>query len=221
MSSGWRTLSFVLGVACCWQTWRACNRPAPAVTQAECAPIEAPRERDRGNEHRERATSHAVSAAAPDGSPVFGMKLPSWTRPLLPQPGEDLRAYRDRMIPLAQLAVAPQRSRVARSSDDFARAVNLDERQRAELDAAVSETATAIQDRVFDAVLSGDLMPASFKPMAGVAVARDVLDLVDRGNKRFVSQLREDQRGALAKHPFDFADYLLFSTKWEDAISGL
>jgi hypothetical protein len=24
-----------------------------------------------------------------------------------------------------------------------------------------------------------------------------------------------------AHHPFDFADYVVFSTKWEDAISGL
>ena len=57
--------------------------------------------------------------------------------------------------------------------------------------------------------------------MAGVSVARDVLDLVDRANKKFTGSLREDQRGKLASHPFDFGDYLVFSTRWEDAISGL
>jgi hypothetical protein len=33
--------------------------------------------------------------------------------------------------------------------------------------------------------------------------------------------LREDQRKALAQHPFDFADYLVFSTPWEDALGFL
>lgn len=27
-----------------------------------------------------------------------------------------------------------------------------------------------------------------------------------------------DQRAALAQHPFDLADYLLFVTRWEDAL---
>jgi len=53
--------------------------------------------------------------------------------------------------------------------------------------------------------------------MAGVAVARDLLDIVDRGNRRFVGALRDDQRGELADHSFDFGDYLVFSTRWEDA----
>ena len=61
----------------------------------------------------------------------------------------------------------------------------------------------------------------TFKPMAGVGVARDVLDLVDRANKRFLGGLSDEQRTVLAGHPFDFGDYLLFSTRWEDAISGL
>jgi hypothetical protein len=54
--------------------------------------------------------------------------------------------------------------------------------------------------------------------MAGVALARDVLDLVDRGNTRFVAALRPDQRAGLASHRFDFADYLLFTAHWEDAL---
>src|SRR4026208_2494185 len=53
--------------------------------------------------------------------------------------------------------------------------------------------------------------------MAGVTLARAVLDTIDQANRRFVSTLREDQKAALAQHPFDFADYLLFSARWEDA----
>ena len=75
-----------------------------------------------------------------------------------------------------------------------------------------------IQDRLFNAALSGEFSPTSFKPMTGIGVARDVLDAVDGANKRFLASLREDQRALLAKHPFDVADYLAFSTKWEEAL---
>ena len=68
------------------------------------------------------------------------------------------------------------------------------------------------------AVLAGDFSPSTFKPMTGVQMARDVLDAVDHGNQRFLSSLSDDQRAALGQHPFDFGDYLLFSTRWEDAL---
>jgi hypothetical protein len=49
-------------------------------------------------------------------------------------------------------------------------------------------------------------------------MARELLDIVERGNRRFLEALRDDQRAALAQHPFDFGDYLVFSTRWEDAL---
>lgn len=233
MSNGWRNLCFVLGAACSWQAYRACTRPALTVTQAECGEPAHARSQPRDDRSEQIAKTEPArdtwsdsppEAPAPqltDGVSMFGVRLPGWARSLMPQAGEDMRSYRDRMIPLAQLALAPHRDRVARSSDDLAKAANLDDRQRAELDAAAKETAQAIEDRLFNAVLSGELQPATFKPMAGVAVARDVLDLVDRGNKKFLASLRQDQRAALGNHPFDFGDFLLFSTRWEDAISGI
>jgi hypothetical protein len=121
------------------------------------------------------------------------------------------------MLPLAVAAIAPQRARVARSLDSSAALAHLDSRQRAELDAATRDTAAALQDRVLTAVLGDELAPATFKPMAAVAMARELLG-VERGNRRFLDALRDDQRAALARHPFDFGDYLVFSTRWEDAL---
>ena len=80
------------------------------------------------------------------------------------------------------------------------------------------EAQAAIQDKVMGGIMSGDLMPAHFKPMTGVTLARDVLDSVDQANRKFLATLREDQKAALARHPFDFADYMLFSARWEDAL---
>jgi hypothetical protein len=228
MSNTWRNAAIVLGLACGWMQWRACNRPAVVdETVADCSSSSSMKTHTYSSnslrdEHRSSDDTEPppVAPKAP-GTSVFGVAIPSWARSLAPQPGEDLRDYRDRMIPLAQLAVAPQRARIARGREDFAKVANLDETQKAALDTNARETATAIQDRLFNAVLSGEVSPSTFKPMAGVALARDVLDIVDKGNKRFVGSLREDQRGALATHPFDFGDYLVFSTRWEDAISGL
>jgi hypothetical protein len=155
----------------------------------------------------------------PTGAPTFnGIQLPAWTAYFAPMPGEDLRSYRDRMLPLAQAALAPQRARVARSRDDFAAAAHLDNQQKALLDTATREAADRIEEKVMGALLNGDFNPQSFKPMAGVSLARDVLDIVDHANQTFTASLREDQKAALAQHPFDFADYLLFATKWEDAL---
>ncbi|HMG23872.1 MAG TPA: hypothetical protein VK607_21205 [Kofleriaceae bacterium] len=215
----WRNTAIVLAALCCYQHWHG---DAPAA-----APTEPARPAARPAAATARPASPvlpgAPSLAVPggesgSGKSFYGFKLPAWALRLAPQPGETARAYRDRILPLAELAVAPQRARVARTRDDFA---GLDPRQRAELDAAVAESGRAIQDRIAAALASGELRPATLKPMTGVALARDVLDIVDRGNTRFQQALTSDQRTRLASHRFDFADYLLFTTRWEDALRAL
>ncbi|MEO8551104.1 MAG: hypothetical protein ABI678_14060 [Kofleriaceae bacterium] len=200
----WRNATIVLALVCCIQRWQSCTTSPPKVVEhvTEVAP-------------RRSVLAQAFVAATPVDRPAakrtfFGIKPPAWASNLLPQPGENLLAYRDRILPLAEVAIAPQRARVARLRDQ------LDAHQRTELDAAVTETATAIEARIMTAVMNGELQ--AFKPMTGVTMAREVLDLVDRGNAQFVSSLDAAQRAKLASSKFDFADYLLFSTKWEDAL---
>lgn len=223
----YKALALVLGALCAVQTYRACSHASPArvVTQAECEP-------SSGGSHSRRtgfaaSDEQAQRAAAPSdeetepasaGPSINGFKLPAWTLYFAPQPGESMLSYRDRMVPLAQAALAPHRARVARGRDDFAAQVKLDSQQRAQLDAAVQEASAAIQDTVMSSLLSGQLTPRTFKPMTGVALARDVLDSIDKANQRFMATLREDQKTSLGSHPFDFADYLLFSARWEDAL---
>jgi len=212
----WRTTALVLAAICAVQRYQSCTHtaaPSPPATAAA---------------HPAAATTAAPTAlptlpapgepAAAPGASFHGFRVPAWAVHLAPQRGETPRAYRDRILPLAEAAVAPQRARVARTRDDFAR---LDPRQRAELDAAVADASRAIQDRIAAAFASGELRPATFKPMTGVAIARDVLDIVDRGNTRFVTALTPGQQTELAAHRFDFADYLLFTGRWEDALHAL
>jgi len=219
----WRNLAVVLGVICCYQLWHGGGRSAAAKKANDEA---------RAAECRTTIVSSATSSTSSpttaadhpslptDNAPVsfHGFKAPAWVMQLAPQPGEKMRDYRDRILPIAETVVAPQRARVARTRDDFAA---LDPHQRAELDGAVKEAATAIQDRVMNGILSGELRPATFKPMAGVTMAREILDIVDRGNTRFMNSLTAEERTRLASHRFDFADYLLFSAQWEDALKIL
>lgn len=236
-AAGWQRVSAVLGLACVVLLYRDCTRP-PSARATEREDTGAS-ERTRGavydgdsndvagdSTHARRRAGAAGDAEtdeepAPDEeAPAWSITAPAWVMWLAPQPGENLLHYRDRIVPLAQAAVAPHRSRVARGLDDFASRAGLNSQQRAELDAAVGEAATTIQDRVLGAALGGDLSPSTFKPTTGVALARDVLDAVDKANRRFEASLREDQRTALATHPFDVADYLLFATRWEDMIGA-
>ncbi|MEO8701951.1 MAG: hypothetical protein ABI867_18040 [Kofleriaceae bacterium] len=218
----WRNLSIALGITCCLLFWRDCTRRAPKPKPTPPSIAECERVIESSASPSATAASSTTKPALPDeprgGITFYGFHIPAWAVRMGPQPGENLIAYRDRMMPLAKAAVAPHRTRVARGRDDFAVQAGLDSRQRAELDAAVQDAATQIQDRVLNAALGGDFSPQSFKPMTGVTLARDLLDTVDQANKRFLGTLREDQRAKLARHPFDVADYLVFSTKWEEAL---
>jgi hypothetical protein len=218
--ASWRNTALALATICGYQSWRGCASSAPASAQpaahderslATCQATTSFRDSfaraEAGAEHTpERAKHH---------SRVLGVQVPDWVAHFLPQPGERLGDYRDRMLPLAELAIAPQRERVARLRDSLPA---LDAHQRAMLDAAVDDAASAIEQRVTAGITNGELAAATFKPMAGVELARDVLDIVDSGNPRFLSALTPEQRTDLASNRFDFADYLAFTAHWEDAL---
>jgi len=214
----WRNATLALAVICGYQRWSSCSHAASSSPATASDDRGAPSSRDAPRSWTAPARPPALEAPAAPARTLYGFKLPAVVARLMPQPGETLRDYRDRVLPLAELAIAPQRARVARTRDDFA---TLDAHQRAELDGAVQDAATAIQARVMDALASGELRPATLKPMTGVTIARDVLDIVDRGNTRFQRSLTPDQRTQLASHRFDFADYLLFTAPWETALHAV
>ena len=202
----WRAAAIVLGLVCCIQRWQSCTR---TTRTAPSAVVENRAGEPRVTPLEALANTVLPEAKKPSGSgsarTFFGFRPPAWAQRFLPQTGETMRAYRERIVPIAQLVIAPQRARVARLRDQF------DPKQRAELDAATDEAATAIEARITAAVMAGDLQ--TLRPMTGITMARDVLDIVDKGNARFVNSLTPEQRGH-----FDFADYLVFATHWEDAL---
>ena len=221
---GWRRLAMVLGAICIYQGWRDCSRGSDqglATAAADCSRSTRPSDWRPANTESESTQGEAPAPAQPvasnDGMDIYGFRVPGWAMWFAPQPGEDMLAYRDRVVPFAQRAIAPQRARVARVRDDFAQLAHLDSHQLAELDGATKDAASEIENRLVSAVMNGEISPAT-KPMAGVELARELLDDVDHQNKRFLAALTDDQRAQLEQNRFDFGDYLLFSTPWEEAL---
>lgn len=132
-------------------------------------------------------------------------------------PGEDLIAFRARALPIIRSVVDPQRARMTKQREFIEATLELTTAQRAELDAALTDASEQLLGRISQAVLAGELS-AQMKPSAGVAVARDLLDVSDQAHQRFVVSLREDQRALLAEERFDVAEYLLIATRWEDLL---
>jgi hypothetical protein len=231
-TSTWRTIAILLGLVCLYQAWRGCHRPAASALRPGLsgtrtayggpAPSGDPTDRraDPGRPASAIPDSAEEEEAEPprSGPPAMVTSAIAVARWLAPHPGEGMLDYRDRVVPIAQAAIAPHRARVARLRDRFAAEAGLDAHQRAELDAAVEGAADAIKDRVMQAVLGGEVLPPNLTPSAGVAVVRDLLDAVDRAHQRFDATLTDRQRAASRAAGFDIADYLLFSTRWEEML---
>lgn len=209
----WRTAAIALAIVCCVQSFQSCTRTERGAPTAITEHVRSGQSLRDALAHSFDAPTTATSGDAPalPRRTFFGFRPPAWAAHLLPQPGETMGAYRDRIVPIAEVVIAPQRARVARMRDQLA------EPQRTALDAAANEAATAIEARIASAVMNGELQPSALRPMTGVTLARDVLDIVDRGNTQYVGALTPEQRAAST---FDFADYLVFSTRWEDALGA-
>ncbi len=118
----WRTTALVLAAICSYQRYQSCTRAAAPIEPAtsEARPARATTATPTPPPTLPAAPS-LDPAAAGGGKSFHGFKVPAWALRLAPQRGETPRAYRDRILPLAQAAIAPQRARVARMRDDFAR----------------------------------------------------------------------------------------------------
>jgi hypothetical protein len=238
---GWRNTSLLLMVVVAILWWRDCARPRGAGRTAERAETPSARARSRsthagtsvrpglgpgepGDEPPDGLDDDPEDALGDGAPPVLGPDLRQqladhWVvRFLTPHPGESMLDYRDRVVPVAQLAVAPHRTRVAASRRRFAEAAALTAEQEQALDAAVQRAADDIEDHVMQAVLSGELLPPRVRPARAVAFARDILDLLARADREFRSALGPGQLAHLDAGGFDVVDYLFFSTRWEDAL---
>lgn len=223
----WKRISLVLALVCVYQTYRGCTRSSVKKVYVDNCPkadtkfVATDGFSSSGDGDRPRPTLDAPATAGSGPSfKAYGFTVtaPAWASMLMPNKGETIKSYKDRMLPVAEHAIAPQRARVAQLRDALAKAINMDGKQRAELDGAASETANALENRVMQAFADGSFDPSTFKPMTAVNLAKDLVDTVSAGNSRWMSSLSDTQRTQLSQNPFDFGDYLMFSTKWEDLL---
>ena len=229
----WRRVAIGLGLVLVFVSWRSCTgggrradgaragRAASGGDAGGAAHGRAGRGRGGGAGGEESAVALAGEEEA--WSPADDVEPPRpephWlVKFFTPRPGEDMLDYRDRVLPVVQAVVEPQRIRVAENWREFADSARLDERQRAEMTAAVDQAVESLVDQAFQGVLSGEILPPNLKPSVGVAFARDLLDTVDQANRRFRAVLSPQQLELLDRSRFDVADYLVFATRWEDLL---
>ena len=234
----WRRIAIGLGLLVAVLGWRSCTvggKRGATRGGADAAMERADDERSGGGGRRGGRDARgggagpggaAAAMAGYDGaewSPEDDIEPPRpephWlVKFFTPRPGEDMLDYRDRVLPVVQAVVEPQRIRVAENWREFADSARLDDRQRAEMTAAVDQAVESLVDQAFQGVLSGEILPPNLKPSVGVAFARDLLDTVDGANRRFRAVLSPHQLEILDRSRFDIADYLVFATRWEDLL---
>ncbi len=227
----WRTLTLLFATTTVLAWWQACKAGAAlsdehAARELDHALAAVRAERDRpGDRSPAPAGDDPVRNDTANAPPreMPRVKVPTEVGALAaafaPLPGENMLAYRDRMLPVAKELLAPQRARVQRNLDDFARRVGLDQSQRDALEQTVRDTADQVRQRVVEAVMNGEVMPP-WRPATVVGFARDILDLLDEMAGRFRDSLTPAQRDALDAGRFDPVDYLAFSTHWEELLGA-
>lgn len=168
------------------------------------------------DEHSWRPGDHDPADWEPGETPI------GWDRWLTdfarPRPGEGLLEYRDRIVPAAQLAIAPQRQAVRRRYEGSMASAGIDAETRAELDAILERGQQQLKERIGGAVFGGELFGPRARPIDGVRFARDLLDVVLATDAAVASALTPAQRRAFADSGFDVALYLLVATRWEQLI---
>lgn len=132
-----------------------------------------------------------------------------------PRPGEGLLEYRDRLVPVAQLAIAPHRAAAERTLEGSAARAGLGAAERGEIDDIIERAQRQLERRVREAVFGGELFGPDARPIDGVRFARDLLDVVLAADAAVGAALTPAQRRALDEGGFDVAVYLLVATRWE------
>jgi hypothetical protein len=135
-----------------------------------------------------------------------------------PRPGEGLLEYRDRLVPVAQVAIAPQRAAAERSLAGSITAAGLGDAGRAQVDEILGEAQSLLKQRIQNAVFGGELFGPGVAPIDSVKFARDLLDTVIAADTALRAALTPAQRRAFDDSGFDVAVYLLVATRWEQII---
>lgn len=235
MTTHWRTLAAVLGLSTVVLGWHNCNLRG-RLARVSSAKHAAQTARDRPARDlappsdRDRHPGDADGAGDGDGD---GALAPSAARPLrlpgdlpallarfAPEPGEDMLAYRDRVVPEATRFLRPQRQRVDRNLAAFSDEAGLDDEVVAALHEAADRTAERLRDRVIDGVLSGELLPP-YRAATVVTTANAFTAILADYVAEIRGGLSDAQLEVLGASAFDPVDYLLFATRWEEMLGAL
>jgi Spy/CpxP family protein refolding chaperone len=128
---------------------------------------------------------------------------------------ETEEAYRARLAPMIEMALARPRQRVEERRAEFEAAAELTPEQRAGLDSALGDARADLVATISEAVTAGDLTPYR-RNTAGVLRAVGAAAGVAEGfDARIRQSLTPEQAAILDQTGFDLIEYLGVTVPWE------
>jgi hypothetical protein len=129
--------------------------------------------------------------------------------------GETDEAYRARMSPLVEGALAVPRGWAEEARADWEAAAELDEEQRAAVDAAFADARAEALAAANAMIASGELSPYKRSSRGVLAFAAGAATIADGVDARLRGVLSAEQMAAAEEAGFDWLEYLALTTKWE------
>ena len=131
------------------------------------------------------------------------------------QEGESEDEYRARMSPLVAMGLAGPRKLFEEGKEQAFTAANVNQEQRASLDAITGSAFEEALDLANRAITSGEVSPYERNPTALLALAGSMGAVLEDTQQKINQVLTPEQQKIMTESGFDWAEYLGVSAPWE------
>lgn len=131
------------------------------------------------------------------------------------RPGETEQQYRDRVVPLMEMALARPREEVAEARRAAEAEAGVTDEQRAELDGVVADAQAELLALTNGAIQSGELTPYERNWAGMLNYAGGLGTVLGSTEQRIDEILSAEQRRAMAERGFEWGELIGVTAPWE------
>ncbi|HUH04673.1 MAG TPA: hypothetical protein VML75_21905 [Kofleriaceae bacterium] len=131
------------------------------------------------------------------------------------RPGETAEQYRDRVVPLMELALARPRQEVAEARRAAEEEAGVTEDQREQLDSAIADAQAELLELTNGAIQSGELTPYERNWTGMLEYTGGLGTLLGSTEQRIGEILTPEQRRAMAAQGFEWGELIGVTAPWE------
>lgn len=131
------------------------------------------------------------------------------------RPGETDQQYRDRLVPLMELALARPRDEVARARREAEEAADVTDEQRTQLDGVIADAQAELLEVTNRAIQAGELTPYE-RNWSGLLEYTGSLGIVLGASEQRIGEiLSPEQRRAMYDSGFEWGELIGVTAPWE------